>query len=92
MAKAMLIMDMPSSCNVCRYCRTCLRRSGSNSECLLLPRQIEKKELYKRPTWCPLRECPQQKDENNAYDDCEYYRMQGYNACIDEILGGAENG
>ena len=75
MAKAILIIEMPSCCDECdlkeSYCHV-----DDNDTC--------------RAGGCPLVEVPQKKDENKAYDDCEYYRMQGYNACIDEILGGAE--
>ena len=80
MAKAILIMDIPSNCFRCRlselaHCKiTKMCHIGDN-----------------RPAWCPLREVPQKKD--TTYHPCRNpYVTEGYNACIDEILGGAENG
>ena len=80
MSKAILVMDMPKNCFACKLqdwanCRIVKGVHTGNT----------------RPDWCPLREVPKKKEENDAYTDCEYYRVQGYNACIDEILeGGAK--
>ena len=86
MAKAMLIMDMPSSCldcpcskfnpNIKTECRWQCEASGMELSDIDL--DIE------RPILCPLRECPTKKEDNGCF-----YEM-GYNACIDEILGGGE--
>ena len=87
MAKAMLIMDMPSSCNECdfldeqyHYCNVPWfgKDVSDYVEC--------------RHESCPLRECPEKKvfDETSI----SFHEMSfndGYNACIDEILRGAEN-
>ena len=43
-----------------------------------------------RPTWCPLREVPQKQDVQMEDSVFVFYHGIGYNACIDEILGGAE--
>ena len=82
MSKAILVIDMPKRCEECRFSTiNCL----DSDVCYLNNREIS---LDKRPNWCPLREVPKKKEENDAYTDCEYYRVQGYNACIDEILEG----
>ena len=89
MAKAMLIMDMPSNCNNCP-----LRISISNFVLHSLDitnfcgktKKVLKK-LNEKPTWCPLRSVPQKKTELTMFDIGE---AKGYNACIDEILGGGE--
>lgn len=88
MAKAMLIMDMPSSCEECdffeelrwnrHYCtqKNCKEIEGYVSDF-----------RYEKPYWCPLREVPQKPDyppiNENSY-------VAGYNDCIDEMLGGGE--
>ena len=80
MSKAILIMDMPSSCDECdlkeSYCYV-----DDNDTC--------------RAGGCLLRECPQKKEPSQPplspllkTQYTEYER--GYNACIDEILGGGE--
>ena len=81
MAKAMLIMDMPSNCLEC----PCLNELD---ECEAMKYE-DVGDIGRKPTWCPLREVPQKKD--TKYNPTRNpYITQGYNACIDEILGGGE--
>lgn len=81
MPKAMLIMDMPSCCDKCPvhsinvFGDICCR--GKDGRIC----------LSEKPTWCPLRSVPQKKTELTMFDIGE---AMGYNACIDEILGGGE--
>lgn len=115
MAKAMLIMDMPSACVECDFFA---RGSHDKPICILCTENcadyLYTKQVYKtippslvneKQTWCPLREVPEKHEkghclkiaiENDCYDAtvqddawCEGYD-KGYNACIDEILGGGE--
>ena len=93
----MLIMDMPSNCYECElnnyhFCDV----TGDNIE-------IYRNTEYK-PTWCPLREVPQKKEVKSLDEALEELKNgkdvanivfepltnYGYNACIDEILGGGE--
>ena len=86
MSKAILVIDMPKSCDECdfideRYHYCNIPWFGKDVSDYVACRHED----------CPLREVPKKKEENDAYTDCEYYRVQGYNACIDEILeGGAK--
>lgn len=78
MNKAILVMDMPKNCLYCPLsnwatCRITKKCSTG----------------YYRPDNCPLRPLPDRKKETDASTDYEYYRMQGYNMCVEE-LGGAE--
>lgn len=92
MAKAMLIMDMPSSCldcpcskfnpNIKTECRWQCEANGMELSDIDL--DIE------RPILCPLRECPEKKEYNYEQEVYEQLKIEGYNACIDEILGGGE--
>lgn len=97
MAKSMLIIDMPSSCSECEFCRETgedrhvCEQKVFNGRCKRINYDVENY-MYEKPTWCPLREVPQKKVRyfsDNAYKSL---LKHGYNACIDEILGGAENG
>lgn len=102
MSKAMLIMDMPSSCLHC----SCSNILHGKSRCEETGENLTVDDIYEqRPTWCPLREVPSKHEDghtlkvaiaNDCYDDtvqddawCEGVD-KGYNACIDEILGGGE--
>lgn len=82
--KAILVLEMPSRCEECNFhqygichaVRKCITGTP--------------KELKSRPDWCPLKPMPSKKNEDKAYTMTQLYRTQGYNACIDEILGDKE--
>jgi hypothetical protein len=77
MAKAILVMDMPKYCIECPFCT-------EEEECIAFDvNTIEVDILAYKPKWCPLREVPQKKELWSKFE-------LGYNACIDEILGGGE--
>lgn len=86
MSKAILVMDMPSSCDMCEfvdeqyhYCN--IPWFGKDVSDYVACRYED----------CPLRELPEEKELylsiNNEKGYCE-----GYNACIDEILKGEQHG
>lgn len=117
MAKAMLIMNMPESCEKCELSR-CLPTKGVG---ICGVNREHFNDMTKVQDWCPLREVPEKKisidiglqvflqikrdskiqemkkeypnftlengDEWNEDYLREFY-IAGYNACIDEILGG----
>ena len=76
-------MDMPKMCIECPFCteeETCIAFDVNTIEVDIL--------AYK-PKWCPLREVPQKKELTTLLAH-EFDVRLGYNACIDEILGGGE--
>lgn len=93
MSKALLTMDMPNSCMGCNflYCdaesnvESCQAREKSK------PIDLEKED---KPDWCPLRPIPEKKEilRTNQYQFGVLGRgfSEGWNACVDKILGGAE--
>ena len=90
MSKAILVMDMPSRCIECPLLAS-WQDSASAPRNYWCPYNLEITiEVEKRSEWCPLRECPQKKVA--SFKDTAYDRVEkiGYNACIDEILGGGE--
>lgn len=85
MSKAVLVMDMPSSCDMCdliemvngkMYCG--VKGCGQCAEDYIVC----------RPDWCPLRELPERANHPDWCDGGRYDK--GYNACIDELLGEKE--
>ena len=82
MSKAVLVMDMPSSC---RECPLELQKfqCAVNSEIM--------KDNTVRQDWCPLRDLPEKitswKGKSTNY---QQGHRDGYNACIDELLKGEE--
>lgn len=90
MAKAMLIMDMPSSCIECPLLAS-WQDSASAPRNYWCPYNLEITiEVEKRSDWCPLREVPQKKRPKKTDRLVDSANKHGYNACIDEILGGGE--
>ena len=84
MSKAILVMDMPENCSECD-----LQQFG---RCYSVKRSIvgTPQDLKRKPDWCPLKPMPEKKElQDVLYLHSEYFDL-GYNACIDEILKGAE--
>jgi hypothetical protein len=78
--KAILVLEMPENCFKCKLqdwanCRIVKGCHIGDT----------------RPDWCPLKEVPEKKNRNNrVVGDYLRGRSDGYNACIDEILGDKE--
>jgi hypothetical protein len=82
----MLIMDMPTKCIECPFCT-------EEEECLAFDvNTIEVDILAYKPTWCPLREVPQKKEISCIDTTHHRHVKQGFNMCIDEILGECKDG
>ena len=91
--KAILVIDMPSSCTNC----PCAGNNYDYNECEPKGKRLALEDIYeKRPSWCPLKPMPSKKEpkrfepfEMNMVEYNKGYR-KCYNACIDEILGDKE--
>lgn len=104
MSKAILVMDMPEKCSECSVCHVvdgnaiCQAKiTGDSVEGRLTA-------TYTKPDWCPLRELPEKKNSmnlNTIMESCKdrdsimgsvlkQFIVDGYNACIDELLKGEE--
>ena len=78
--KAILVLDdMPENCFKCKLqdWANCRIVKGCNTG-------------DTRPDWCPLKPMIEKKDRNKVVGDYLRGRCDGYNACIDEILGDKE--
>ena len=92
MRKAVLVMDMPSSCSKCKFMyefygvKKCqLLNILENGGKAIIPTDtltIGRKEC------CPLRKLPERANHTDWCYGGRYYK--GYNACIDELLNGEE--
>ena len=97
--KAILVMDMPSSCDKCplfgsHYSDMTCRGNGRSIN-YPYPKEV-------RQDWCPLKPVPSKKKERygmnrqtstghrETYGEKTDSVAVGYNACIDEILGDKE--
>ena len=90
MAKAVLVMDMPEDCTMCKFW------NSEDDECYATG--VEQLSLSyckePKPDWCPLRELPKRKETlctqkwytNGCWSD---NMKAGWNACLDAIKGHA---
>lgn len=92
MPKAVLIMDMPESCDMCDFADdTQPPRYGERTLYCNAPGIGDDVTDYIacRPDWCPLRELPEKMEVCGKYPQpgkpVPSYRF-GWNACLDEIL------
>lgn len=75
MSKALLVIDMPEKCDYCELLYHCHKDD-------------EPYDPNAKPDWCPLRETPKKKTISQlTQEDADIYYEQGYNDCIDDILG-----
>ena len=81
MSKAILIINMPDKCFDCDF----FYRSDNTPSCQLKLSAIDT--AMAKPSWCPLKPLP----EKSLTGLSDYYQWgtweDGYNQCIDEILG-----
>lgn len=86
MAKAVLVMDMPDDCTMCKFW------NAEDDECYATgSEELSLGDFEKaKPDFCPLRELPEKKDENSPerveYGNFGYGYLAGFNDCLDKIL------
>lgn len=85
MSKAVLVIDMPESCDMCDFTDMVNGKMYCG-----VPRCGELAEDYIscRPDWCPLRPMPEKQNNDNLMDEYMDGYDFGWNSCIDEILVG----
>ena len=84
MSKLILVIDTPDSCRECPLCAE--EHMTYRDYCRITDDVIW---TLDKPEWCPLLELPEKlSPTGNPYDEYGDGYVDGYNACIDEILGG----
>lgn len=86
MTKAILVIDMPDCCRECPLCGE--DRQTYRDYCRITADYIW---TLDKPEWCPLKTMPQEQIEGGTWTADGYIEDGfpiGWNACIDEILGG----
>lgn len=86
MNECIAVIKTPSKCSKCIFC------GNSKQTCMLNGYTLTMHKFERRMNWCPLKEIPDRKPElqmdiiHSESIECGYY--DGWNACIDEIVGG----
>lgn len=96
MSKAVLVMDMPSSCDMCEFVQ--VDDTVGNMTCMNPISEVYGFDVSDyigcRADGCPLRELPEKKVLSGDVADIQKMGKElmdiGYNACIDEISKGGE--
>lgn len=99
MSKSILVIETPKDC--CQ-CPCCSWQHLIQTDCEInyaICRETNKEIKAKFdghffevhvPKWCPLKPMPEKEKGKIFTDDYTECMVKGYNACIDEILGGKE--
>lgn len=86
MSKSILVIDTPENCESCPLFRIDID-SIPEDYCFSELRKREISDLNKKPDWCPLLVFPEKEDCKNYLDDDAEAYCNGWNSCIDKILG-----
>lgn len=99
MSKAIAVIDKPKNCEQCPFVRykysLPLTTYRKGLYCWLIEPQNRVVEDFDYDAEvhlsnCPLREVPQKTDFRKAKTETVRNWIEGYNACIDEIMKGSE--
>ncbi len=87
MAKAVLVMDMPETCENCA-CKYPSYKDDALYDCTITGKEIPINggRYGKKPDWCPLRELPEKNGGDKLQDEISDTYNAGWNACIEEII------
>lgn len=88
MSKAILVFDMPDKCMECPCCNC----NEYDTYCGMTDMQLKydfEQHAYVKPDWCPLKPVPE-KQIYYTLNDYDNASMDGWNECIDTILGETE--
>lgn len=94
MSKAILVIDMPSSCFYCDFCHTkdynCNYQIDGDKYCCI--KELNVNDYYydekpiPKPKWCPLMSLPEKKIVVPMDTASEVVFKYGWNSCLDNIL------
>lgn len=98
MSKSILVIGTPKRCLDCSFGNS-QESNGEEVYCNILNCTTYQKDIYedeeeeelynsKKPDWCPIRNIPKKRKVKDHIDDDAKAFINGYNACIDEILKG----
>ena len=82
MSKAILVIDMPESCDDCDFC---YYSDGRVPICFYKSWVVDAPKA--KPDWCPLKPAPE--EQLVWHDDDDW--VMGYNNCVREIMGRGED-
>lgn len=91
MVKGIIVVDMPERCDDCpveAYNETFYGDELNHLCPFEYKGYTDDVRGNRRADWCPIQHMPEKRNEHDACYDSDFYRAEGWNACIDEILKG----
>jgi hypothetical protein len=86
--KAILVIDMPTECIECEFCRVFADDKPTETHCILTAQRNEDG-INTIAKWCPLRPIPKKmRTDGDDIEEDSYW--MGWNDCVDEITGETE--
>lgn len=87
MAKGVMVVDVPERCGLCQfyYPARDMHTGEYMSGCRIIQTMAIRNPKGK-PDWCPIKPINEKKDVKNAVTFADLGWIEGWNACIDEIL------
>ena len=98
MCKMVAVLREPKSCEFCEFGK--LTICGAMYNYMVDKKPSKEYERYNimrykfsnaRPDWCPLKPLPQKRAYANCHYDDDYHWAEGWNDCIEMILGNSQN-
>lgn len=89
MSKAILVLKhMPRMCVNCSLSDVVENQEISDNPKMICHASRRYVHPSNKPNWCPLKPVPEYREIVNNYDDKLNGIDEGWNDCLDEILGG----
>lgn len=85
MSKSILVIETPKCCEECPLEMDVDGKLGVNI-CRGREKYSYNPDSKEKPDWCPLKEVPEKEDKSIFYNNYKTGYVNGFNACIDEIL------
>ena len=82
MAKGIIVMDIPASCDNCE-----LMCTNQNDDKFCFKHGFHEPIESTRPDWCPIKPLPEKITHKSRQGLLQEQVALGWNLCLDEILG-----
>ena len=86
MTKGIIVVDTPESCEMCEF-----MAYNQYGDRFCVVNNYDDIIEDGKPYWCPIQPLPEKINYKNRYEMAKELIAEGWNACIDKILGGIKN-
>ena len=85
MTKGIIVVDVPESCEMCEF----MAYNEFDDRFCIVSTYAYIDDIIEddKPHWCPIQPLPEKINYKNRYEMAKELIAEGWNACINEILG-----